>query len=231
MVAKPDCRQCPARARGAFAGLSAPQMRRLEPERTARAYAPGQALFYEGNPAFAVFCVAEGQIRLSRAGVNGDVQVMGTRSGGDLVGCRAVLAGGHYTITAEALRRSLACAIPRAVFLDLVRDDARLAFALLQRMSVLTIESEQQLVSRSLDSVRQRAARFLLRLLPGDDAPAGRPLALREVLPRGEMAHLIGASPETLSRTLHAWADRGILQLGRGSIVILDLEALRRIAR
>jgi CRP-like cAMP-binding protein len=45
------------------------------------------------------------------------------------------------------------------------------------------------------------------------------------------MARLIGTTPETLSRTLHGFAERGVLEVDRQQIRVRDLEVLRRIAR
>ncbi len=86
-------------------------------------------------------------------------------------------------------------------------------------------------MARALELVRQRAARYLARALPADVERSSRPLRLRLPIRRGEMAHLIGTTPETLSRTLHALAAQGILEVHRREIRVLDLEALRRLAQ
>jgi CRP-like cAMP-binding protein len=53
---------------------------------------------------------------------------------------------------------------------------------------------------------------------------------LTHLLSRSEMADLIGTTPETLSRTLTAWVGRGLITVGKGSILVKDPESLRRIA-
>ena len=227
----PDCGQCRAHENGHFACLQGELLDRLRAARIARAYEAGQPIFYEDAPALAVYCVSEGEVKLWRAGIHGEVQVVGTRKSGDLLGARAVLAGGNYTCTAEPLHDMTVCAVPGTVFLDLLRAEPQLALVLLQRIAELTIESEAQLVARSMENVRQRTARYLLHLIPEDRALAGGPVELSHLLARAEMADLIGTTPETLSRTLTTWVGRGLLTVGKGTIVVNDPEALRRIAR
>jgi CRP/FNR family transcriptional regulator len=229
MVVQASCTRCPAHAGGLFCGLSPAKLANLMQERSARDHAIGETIFYEGNAALAVFCVGSGQVKLTRAGPHGDPHVIATRGAGDLLGCRAVLAGGLYTVTAEPLRPSRVCMIPRASFIETVREDAALAFGILTRMARMTIESEDQLMMRSVEHVRQRTARYLLGIAP--DCPVAYPLELSGLLPRHEMAQLIGTTTETLSRTLHVLAMRGILEVDRDRIVVKDPEALRRVAR
>lgn len=229
MVVQASCTHCPAHTGGLFSGLPAAKLATLMHERSAREYSVGETIFYEGNVALAVYCVATGQIKLTRAGPHGDPHVIATRGAGDLLGCRAVLAGGLYTVTAEPLRPTRVCMIPRASFIETVRDDATLAFSVLTRMARLTIESEDQLMARSVEHVRQRTARYLLGLAPA--AHADGQLELAGLLPRHDMAQLIGTTTETLSRTLHMLAMRGILELDRDRIIVRDPEALRRVAR
>jgi CRP/FNR family transcriptional regulator len=99
----------------------------------------------------------------------------------------------------------------------------------LTHLAEATNETEDRLMARSVEHVRQRTARYLLGLLPDARVGSG-PIELRELLPRHEMALLIGTTPETLSRALRALERRGILGRDRDRIIVRDLEALRRIA-
>jgi CRP/FNR family transcriptional regulator len=198
-------------------------------ERTAHEYAAGDTIFYEGNTALAVYCVGDGKIKLWRLGPHGDPHVLGIRGAGALLGFSAVLTGGLHTVTAEALTRSRVCMIPRAGFVEVVRDDAAFAFAVLTQLAAATNETEDRLMAVSVEHVRQRTARYLLGLLPATSDNSG-PIELRELLPRHEIALLIGTTPETLSRALRALERRGILGRDRDRIIVRDLEALRRVA-
>ncbi len=228
---RPPCASCTARTCGLFGCLTSRQLARLEEGKTSHAYNSGQPVYYEGNAALAVYCILEGRIKLWRTTQNGDEFVLGTRSSGELMGYRAVLCGSDYAVTAEPLERSVVCAIPREAFVCLVRESPALALGLLSLLAVQSLTREDQLVARNLDPVRRRTARYLLELAPPGAEPSPSPLRLQVPLKRGEMAHLIGTTPETLSRTLHVFAARGIVELERHEIRVLDMERLQRIAR
>jgi CRP/FNR family transcriptional regulator len=47
---------------------------------------------------------------------------------------------------------------------------------------------------------------------------------------REEMALLVGTTRETLSRSLHRLADRGVVSLGNGTVRILDRSILEQLS-
>ena len=170
-------------------------------------------------------------MKLWRTGKNGDEHVIRTRGRGDLVGARAVLAGGNYPVTAEPLEAFVACTIPGEVFPSCVRENQELAHRLLRKLAVETIETEVLILSRTMDHVRQRTARLLLkqvgtrlRITPG-------PLTIRLPWHRETMANLAGTTPETLSRTLHTFVAEGIVEVRHQDVRILDMRALELAAR
>lgn len=230
MVLMGACSECRAYPWSAFACLTERQLARLSDARTLRAYDPGQPVQYEGNPALAVYCIRQGQIKIWRLGHSGEQLVIGTRGPGDLIGYRTAIARRPCPVTAEPLERSFVCAIPRETFMDLVNESAPLCRELLSRMAVTSLKTESRLLERAHDLVRQRVARYLVQLLPDGPEEARPPHRLVMSMGREDMAHLIGTTPETLSRTLRAFADRGILELDRQEIRVLDLDVLRRIA-
>jgi CRP/FNR family transcriptional regulator len=200
------------------------------PDRVARTYEPGQALFYESNHPLAIYCVRQGAIKLWRLGLRGEQHLVGTRGPGDLVGYRAALAGRPYIATAEALERSQVCAIPRESFLESLREDLLFAHALLARLAADSLDIEDRLVARAIDPARKRIARFLIQRVPTGSTSDG-PIVVSLPFSHAEIAHLTGVSPETLSRMLGSFARRGVLQLARRELRILDIAALWRIAR
>jgi CRP/FNR family transcriptional regulator, polysaccharide utilization system transcription regulator len=227
----PQCEQCSSQAGGAFASLDARHRPRLLAARVPHAYQPGQHLYFQGNPALAVYCIHQGLVKLSRLVPGGDEHVIGTRSAGDVIGYRAVLTGRHYHVSAEPLENTLACAIPREAFLELLRENPEVAYALLVRLSRDSLATEKQILTRALERVRTRLARFLLQGIPAASAGARGSPVITLQLSREEIAHLIDTTPATLSRTLHALAERGVLEPDRHQIRVLDPAALERMAR
>ena len=134
---------------GVFRCLSARHLTLLIGECTAHQYQTGERLYFEGNAALAVYCIQRGKVKLSRMLPGGDEHVIGLRGAGDLIGYRCLLTSKTYCVTAETDEETVACAIPREVFLELLRDSNELAHALLMRLAADSAASEELLMSRA----------------------------------------------------------------------------------
>jgi len=221
------CFACRARHDHPFRCLTADET--AVPERThvSHIYQRGQTLFYEGNPALAVYCIKSGSVRLSRMTRGGGEIVIGTRSAGEIVGFRAAIAGQPYGLTAVTTAPSRICAIPRDVFVEMVTNSPTLALELLRLLSIRSRATEGQLISRAHEPVVARTVRLLLATHGQQDADAQRPVEQLAGLSREEMALLIGTTRETLSRTLHSLAERGLVEVSPSRLRVLNMEALR----
>lgn len=230
MSVSSPCHVCPGAAKDLFSCLLAEQGSRLDRAILPHTYRERETLFHEGTPALAVYCVRSGTVKLFRRLPSGEEVVVGTRHAGDLVGLRGVLAGIPYANTAATLDPATVCAIPSTVFLGLVRENPILGFRLLTRLAREFRRVEDELVERNHSRVGKRTARFLAERFQPQGSGAAGPGRAAITMNREEMARLIGTTPETLSRTLHALAADGIVALDRKGIRVLDLPALLKLS-
>ena len=135
-----------------------------------------------------------------------------------------------YGLTAVTLEPSRICAIPKDAFLDLVGHSPPLALELLRRLAVRSRLNEEQLVDRARLPVAARIARLLLGVHRHGGAARKGSSPEASAISREELALLIGTTRETLSRTLHEFAGKGLLELSASAIRVLDPDGLRRIA-
>lgn len=78
--------------------------------------------------------------------------------------------------------------------------------------------------------VEQRIAHALLRLLGQAGQRSGEATEIAFPVTRQDVAEMASTTLHTVSRTLHAWEEAGILSGGRRRIVVRDAQALARIA-
>lgn len=223
------CSVCGHRASGVFSNLEDPHLRKLDQQKTIHTYRGHQILFYEGNPSFALYCVASGLIKLYKSNRKGDRYILRLLRPGDMTGYSALLQNEPYAATAEALEPSRVCIISRETLLQLLRESSDLTFRLLQRMVQEARVAEEQMFSFVHESVRQRMARILLFLMEANSQETTGPAVLRVPLLRSEMAQMVGTTPETFSRTLHEIAQEGVLRVTRKGIIVENLTALRNM--
>ena len=79
----------------------------------------------------------------------------------------------------------------------------------------------------SLSDSQQRVAHYLLSLVPQDQAG---PVSVRLPARKNVIAAQLGLMPETLSRMLRAFSERGLLEVHATAITISDLKGLRAAA-
>lgn len=231
MMQQPRCTSCGSEAQSVFCVLAGAHLERIEREKTVHNYQRGEAVFYAGNPPLAIFCIYSGRVKLLKVGRKGEEQVIRLLGSGEILGYRALLSNEPYAATAEALEPTTICMISKATLMSLIRKSPELAFRLMAKLGHELRVSEEQLISRTEDTVRERVAQLLLWL----GASAGKSLEpgmeIRVPLRRAEMAQMIGTTPETLSRTLKSFAKRGTIELTRTSLRVLDPNALSHHAR
>lgn len=220
---KDVCADCPLRDSGIFAAAAEDALARLDRQRTIQTFRSGRELFCEGGPALAVYCLLDGRVRLSMSGENGEEFVLEFCEPGRLLGLRALLAGDSHETTAVAAGDARVCTIPREAMEELfdhapeaLRAAARTLAAELRGMHLRLVEAVRH-------TVTQRVAHMLIEL--EEQSPA----ALRTR--RADLAHMVGTTPETLSRVLHALESRGAIEVTRSEIRVRDAALLRRIAR
>jgi len=222
------CAICGQRSSGVFCGLAEEHVELLDHEKVVYTYDRGQALFYEGHSATTIYSIYAGRIRLFKIGRKDEETTIRLLGPGDVVGYRAMLAGEPYAATAEAIETATVCAISRDTLFKLLKQSPELAMEMLARLSRELRTSEDQMIALLQESVRQRTARLLLWL--ADQGNAGERGAIDLPLQRKELAQMVGTTPETLSRTLRHFSDRGLIEVSRDKILIRNAVPLKRLA-
>jgi CRP/FNR family transcriptional regulator, polysaccharide utilization system transcription regulator len=232
MVKKsPDrCAVCGTRSSGLICGLNRRTQERVEQDKVTHVFRRGQLIFYAGAPAHALYVVRSGRVKVFRTWTGGEEQVLRLLGPGELLGYRPLLANEPYVASAEAVEDSSLCIIPAATVHELLREEPAAALELLAKLARELRLSEDLMMDLLHRPVRQRAARLLLMLLE-DNRRAAEPAILQsQHLRRLDMARMIGTTPETFSRVLREFAQRGIVALARDRIRVRDRSLLHKIA-
>jgi CRP-like cAMP-binding protein len=224
-----DCAVCANFPNSIFFGINKFILGRLHQEKWIQNYLPGQIITYEGSPSFAMHCIYSGRVKLYKVGKKAEPLVIRLLTPGDTIGCSAVLANAPYAATSEAIEPTTVCTISKQTLFELLRKSVDLALRLLEKMAQELRTSDELMLVLTQESVRQRTARLLLFLFEksGEKSKTGKPLKVP--IFRKEMAQMIGTTPETLSRTLRYFAQRGILRLTRSEIHIENLHTLQTL--
>ena len=184
----------------------------------------GAVLFRPGEAVKGYAVVLSGRVDVSLTGASGrEILLYSVVPGQSCIQSTMGLLGGS-DYTAEAITRAPTdlVLIPRERFLALV--DSSPAFrAIVFRAFADRMQLMMQLLEKvAFQRVECRLAERLLAL--SERAPGALQIT------QAALATEVGSAREVISRRLEAWARQGLVRTGRGTVEILDPQALRGIA-
>jgi CRP/FNR family transcriptional regulator len=218
-LAHPNQRDADALAHSCFAGLDSEALHALLLTSHVCSFAAGDELMREGlRECATLYVIVDGTARIYLRSPGGREQVLALAGRGAIVADAAVLDGGTYQASADALEPLTALAIPAAALHEVILQHPSVALTLLHALA------EQQ--RRLLQIVRNLAFRRVLSraaaLLLDDDAIA--------TVNQTQMATMIGTRREVLNRALQRLARLGLIEVHGHLIVVLDPDGLELIA-
>jgi len=193
-------------------------------------YPPGSFLCHQGEPAAHVYIVTAGEVAIVSPARGGSEQVHRIIGPGQLFGELALLSSGRRTAGARATSPSTVWAIERDAFWAFL-DAAPAAQAALLRLVVSLLADREAMIDDLLSlDVRGRLAKALLKLADRHGRrEGGAQVTIPVRLTHRDLAGMVGASRENVSRALAAFRRRGYVDYDTEAIRLLDPEALRRL--
>jgi CRP/FNR family transcriptional regulator, polysaccharide utilization system transcription regulator len=223
------CQACESRFNSVFGKTRKEYLDEINIQKVCNVYKKGQTIFHEGAHPFGIYCVNSGKIKLSHLGDDGKEQIIRLLKEGDITGYRALLSGDRYGASAIALEDTHICFIPKELFIQILKNDAGLAFELMKLLSDELHRAETQLTHLAQKPVRERLAETLLFIKEtyGYEAD-GVTLNIR--FSREEIANLVGTATESTIRLLSEFKRDGMVELEGKKIKILRPRDLIRTA-
>lgn len=190
----------------------------------------GQLLFNQGDDGNALYAVARGLVRIWIGGAGGKELTLAMMEPGDVFGEIALLDGLSRTTSATASADCALLVLGRGPFLEVLRGDANLAQHLIELLCERMRSNTETISDFAFLDLRGRLARKLheLAIAHGEQVKGGILIGLR--LSQSELAQMLGVTREAVNKQLHAWADKGVLKLDRGKVVVRDMATLKRAA-
>lgn len=212
-----------------FSELDDPDLNSIENLVTTRRYARGETMFIQGERAWAMFMVMSGRVRIYRSSPEGKEQTMEILGPGDPFGAVALIDGGPYPAGAEALEDTTAGILRRDDLERLLLSHPGLGLSILRVLSARLREAKEQLADLALKDVRQRVAAVLLQLVERHGREEKTPGHISIAMTHQELAQMVGASRETVTRVLGEFREGGLVATDGRKITIVDEEFLRSL--
>lgn len=202
-------------------------LKKLSADRRIKSYRKKDVIFSEGNSPIYLYFLSKGRVAVSRAHEYGKELITTLYKPGDFFGYTALLEGGLYSETAEALEESEVCLIPKEDFFSLMYNNIGVMKVFVKMLADNVQEKERQLLNLAYSTVRKRVAEALVLLHSRYAESEERNFTI--AITRSDLASIVGTATESLIRTLSDFKEEGMVEMKGTNITITDLEKLRRL--
>jgi CRP/FNR family transcriptional regulator, cyclic AMP receptor protein len=205
-----------------FRDLSPAEMDAIAAAAPMKTFSAGELLYSPHNPVETLFILKRGRVRIFRVSADGRALTTAIITPGTIFGEMVLLGQKMYDNFAEALEETVVCVMSRSDVHRFLLSDPRIAARITEILGNRLAEMERRLSDSVFKSVPQRVAGTLATLA----AQHRYGLAHRSpvvALTHEQIAALAGTSRETATKVLGDYAERGLIRLGRGRIIVLDI--------
>jgi CRP-like cAMP-binding protein len=189
---------------------------------TRKIYKKENPILMEEDTGGALFVIISGKVKVSRTSSDGKEVILTILGESDFFGEMALLDGQTRSANVIALEDSELFIIRRDDFLDLLYKHPEVAIALLQELTQRLRNADLKIKALTLKDAEGKVATVLMQI--ADDIGKIRHGVVEiEKLPlQQDLANMAGTSRETISRTLHSFAKKGLIEIDGSRLRILD---------
>ena len=211
-----------------FAGLSAHQAAAMARHCWTVGACRGDAVARRDARLSGVFALAYGTVKLILRGADGEERVLRLVSAGQTFGEANALLARAPEYDALVLAECKLVVMPAAAILELAEREPRFARNLMMTLAQRSVELLVAFEAATLRRGAQRLASYLESLAGPNGAPG--PTVIELPVSKTMVAGQLGVKKETLSRLLRQFAARGLIEVSRREIAILDRDGLAATA-
>ena len=214
-----------------FSELKDETLSQLSRTGSVQSFSKDSIILSEKEAGSALFIIISGKVKISRISEedNDKEVILALLNPSDFFGEMSLLDGLERSATATAMDDSKIFIIQRNDFLQLLNDNPDVSIALLQELTQRLRAAGMKIKALSLKDAEGKVATVLLQLAD-DVGKIKHGVVEIEKLPfQHELANMAGTSRETISRTLHAFAKKGFIELEGSKLRIVEYEKFKEL--
>lgn len=192
-------------------------------------YAAGREIFAKGSPGQSLMAVLRGSVKISSLSDGGKEIVLNIINAGETVGEIAVLDGDERSADATAMTDCELLVLNRRDLMPVLENRADLCMILLKILCRRLRQTSEQVEDVMFRHLESRIAKALLHLAESAALHGVRGPSVDLHLSQRELGNMAGGSRESVNKHLQNWHRAGLIDLGKGSIMIRDVEAIERL--
>ncbi|MQB01371.1 MAG: cyclic nucleotide-binding domain-containing protein [Actinobacteria bacterium] len=213
-----------------FRDLDTEVLQAIAARMASRSYRKGERVFHQGDPGDAMYVVVEGLVKVVVISEDGDEMVLVTLGPAQSFGELALIDGEPRSAGAEAVEPTTLLVITRQALSESLRQHPEIAEKLLRSLGSVIRRLTEQTADLVFLDLHGRVAKLLLGFAEEQGKPDEQGILLDLHLTQQEVAAMVGGSRQSVNQILRGFADRGYLELQGRTVVLKDMDRLRRRA-
>lgn len=205
-----------------FSLLAADQAAAVANAVVKRRYKRGENIVDQGQKSDALYILLTGRARVLSTNSRGREVILATLQVGDYIGEMSLIDGQPHSATVRADAQTDTLVLGRAEFSRCLPDSGSMAYSLLRGLVQRLREADRKIESLALVDVYGRVARALIDLATPLD---GETLVIQRKLSRQDIAKMVGASREMVSRVMKGLEERGLVLMRDDGALIIQKKA------
>ena len=213
-----------------FKGMTSQEMGMVEKMTTMQSFRKKEPIYIMGQPGKSVYLLKKGVVKISRILPDGRELVLGLLKSGEIFGELEAVNDEDRQAQAEAHDDVMICVMNRNDFLRLMQSKPELGVRLSKIIGFRRRIIENKLENLIFKTIPQKLGILLLDLAEqfGKKEPQGILIDLS--LTHQDLANLVAASRTTVTETLQAFKEHGLIDIQGRRIRLVRLEALKSLS-
>lgn len=211
-----------------FAALAPTHQAQVEGLVQRRRFRRGDIIFHRGDPGTMLYTITAGRVRIYSPSESGGEVVLTLLGAGEFFGELSLLDGQPRSASAQAVEDCEAVVLSRDDFLQFLSQHPEAAIALLAVLAKRLRRTDELVEDAAFLDVPGRLAKRLLELMETHGEPTLGGVLIRMRLTHAELAAMVGATRESVSKAMKRLSRAGLLATSGHRIVICAPDLLRR---
>ena len=213
-----------------FSAMSEAELDSVIAHAKAQRVQKGTAVFQQGKIAKAFFVLLNGRLKVVKTTPRGQQMIIRFVNPGDIFGIAKALRREDYPATATAIVDSVTLTWPNEIWDDFMASHPAFAVNVMGTMGARLQEAHTRIKELATEEVEPRVAHTVLRLINQSGRKTDEGVLVDFPITQQELAEASGTTLHSVSRTLSAWENAGLVSVGRRKIVVRDAKALSALA-
>jgi len=212
-----------------FSEIPMETVEKIEKIGTRKNFKKNDVILMEDEVGTALFVIVSGKVKVARTSTDGREVILSILSESDFFGEMAILDGQTRSATVVAIEDTELFLIQRNDFINLLKEYPEIAISLLQELTKRLRAADAKIKALSLKDAEGKVATVLLQLADDVGKIKHGKVEIEKLPLQQDLANMAGTSRETISRTIHSFAKKGLVELDGNKLRITDYEKFKEL--